>query len=73
MEVAIAREVAGLLMFTDARPVIAGLQRQIHIFRRFQFQDGETPGAGYSQEVKDSTLPSGLREDPVHINDPGQD
>src|SRR5258708_29904919 len=61
-EIAIAREVSLRLVPADARPVVGGLKREIHIFRGFQFEDGKAAIACDAQEIQDAALAGNLSE-----------
>src|SRR6266852_8684186 len=67
-EIAVAREVSLQLMPADARPVVGGLEREIHIFRGFQFQNGKAAAARNAQEIYDAVLAGDLSENLfVHV------
>src|SRR5258708_22095650 len=61
-EIAVAREVSLRLVPANARPVVGGLKREIHIFRGFQFEDGKAAIARDAQEIQDAALAGNLSE-----------
>lgn len=50
-KIAVARDVVLLLVPANAQPVIRGLQHQMNIFIRFQFQNCQPPVARHAKQV----------------------
>src|SRR5258707_15043348 len=61
-EIAVAREVSLRLVPANSRPVVGGLEWEIHIFRGFQFEDGKAAIACDAQEIQDAALAGNLSE-----------
>ena len=68
-KIAVTCEIALLEMAADAQPIIRGLQGQMKIFVRFQFENGEMAGARDAEEIEDAVFSPGIGEN-LRVNEP---
>src|SRR5208337_142102 len=55
-EITVTRKVSLGLMPADARPIVRGLHRQIHVLRGFEFQNRQAFRARDAQQVQNAVL-----------------
>ncbi len=62
-KISIARQVILLEVVSHVPPISSGLQSQVNMLRRFQFQDREAAAARDPKQIEDAVFTAGIGED----------